>query len=135
MDRLAKLCEASPHLYLHERFVGDDEFDHWIKAADAVVLPYREIWSSSVIERSQNLGTRVIASDLPQLREQARSDALLVSGLDDLRVAMEKAYTAAPYPEAPPRQGANRAGSDSLAIEPASKSPMFATSSLSLIHI
>ncbi len=99
VDGLKRLCAASDRMFLHERFVSDDEFDQWVRAADAVVLPYREIWSSSVLERAQVLGTRVIASDLPQLKQQVRGDSLLISDLDDLRVAMEKLVAAADYPD------------------------------------
>lgn len=52
------------------KFLSDEEFDIWVKAADALVLPYREIWSSGVGARAKLLGCPVIASDLPTLREQ-----------------------------------------------------------------
>ena len=40
----------------------DEEFDRWIGAADAVVLPYRRAWSSGVLARAHALGTPAIVS-------------------------------------------------------------------------
>lgn len=78
----------TPHAYVHERFVSDVEFDLWLQAADTVVLPYREIWSSGVIERARMFEVPVIASDLRQLRDQAPPDTIYFDGVDELAVAM-----------------------------------------------
>lgn len=120
VDQLEQLCSLSPQLCLHERFVSDDEFDHWVRAADVVVLPYREIWSSGVIERAQVLGTQVIAADLPQLKQQANGDALLVSDIDDLRAAMEQLYAAANYSDTTPINRSELASATGLDVEPVS---------------
>ncbi|MEM9653212.1 MAG: hypothetical protein AAGA65_14020 [Actinomycetota bacterium] len=90
---LRSRCAAVAPATLHERFVSDVEFDLWLQAADAVVLPYREIWSSGVIERARLFDTRVLASDLPELRDQAPADTVFFSGVDDLAIAMEKLCT------------------------------------------
>lgn len=52
------------------KFLSDEEFDIWIRAADALILPYREIWSSGVGARAKLLDCPVIASNLPTLVEQ-----------------------------------------------------------------
>lgn len=77
-----------PGIVLHERFVDDDAFDLWIRAADAVLTPYRAASSSGVLARAQLLGTPVITSDLPGLAAQAgsadvvvRDDAALVEAI------------------------------------------------------
>jgi glycosyltransferase involved in cell wall biosynthesis len=77
-----------PELHLHEGFVSDEEFDLWIRAADAVVTPYRSASSSGVAVRAHLLGTRVINSGAGGLVEQlepsdilARSDAELAAAI------------------------------------------------------
>lgn len=65
-----RIQESSKSIQIVNKFLTDEEFDVWVKAADALVLPYREIWSSGVGARAKLLGCPVIASDLPTLREQ-----------------------------------------------------------------
>ncbi len=89
VDELTMACARITSATLHQRFVSDVEFDLWLQAADAVVLPYREIWSSGVIERARLFGTPIIASDLPQLRDQAPQDTTFVADVDELTAAMQ----------------------------------------------
>ncbi|MFA5787341.1 MAG: glycosyltransferase family 4 protein [Actinomycetota bacterium] len=56
-------------------YISDEAFDRWMLAADRVVLPYREIWSSGVLERARLMGTRAIVSRVGGLEEQAGEDA------------------------------------------------------------
>jgi len=51
VEELRDLVEATPGVQLHEGFVSDERFDEWLLAADCLVLPYREIWSSGVLEQ------------------------------------------------------------------------------------
>lgn len=67
---LRELAAETAGVELRDGFVSDELFDRWIVAADVVVLPYREIWSSGVIERASLHGRRVIASDVGGLGEQ-----------------------------------------------------------------
>lgn len=90
---LRALCRAHPSVTLHERFVSDDEFDLWIAASDAVVLPYREIWSSGVVERARLYGRPIVASDLPQLRDQAPIGTILCNDTAAFAVALEKVWS------------------------------------------
>ncbi len=90
VEQLRARCQAAPAATLHQRFVSDVEFDLWLQAADAVVLPYREIWSSGVIERARLFDTPILASDLPELRDQAPAETVFFSGVDELAIAMEK---------------------------------------------
>jgi glycosyltransferase involved in cell wall biosynthesis len=62
VQHLRDLAQRTPGVTLHERYVSDEEFDLWIRAADAVVVPYRAASSSGVVARSRLLGTRLIAS-------------------------------------------------------------------------
>jgi GT2 family glycosyltransferase/glycosyltransferase involved in cell wall biosynthesis len=73
---------------LREGYVSDEAFDQWLAAADAVLAPYREIASSSVVARAQLIGTPVIATAVGALPEQlgpkdilVRSDYELVAAL------------------------------------------------------
>ncbi len=69
-DRLAALVSEVPQCRLVEKFLSDEEFDAWIAAADALVLPYKEIWSSGVGARAILHGTPIIFKDHPHLHSQ-----------------------------------------------------------------
>jgi glycosyltransferase involved in cell wall biosynthesis len=68
---LRALAERSQNVTVLERFVADDEFDTWLTAADAFVLPYRRAWSSGALARAQRLGTPALVSNVGGLAEQA----------------------------------------------------------------
>ncbi|GAA4745472.1 hypothetical protein GCM10023328_29630 [Modestobacter marinus] len=87
---LADLCATVDGATLHSGYVSDELFDRWIVAADAVVLPYRNIWSSGVLERAGLFGVPVIATRVGGLTEQAaaQTDVRLVEDDDELRRAM-----------------------------------------------
>ncbi len=53
-----------------EEFITDELFDLWIIASDYVVVPYREIWSSSIAARAKLHQRPMIASEAGGLREQ-----------------------------------------------------------------
>lgn len=82
LDELAGLVAATPGATLHTEYVSDADFDRWIVAADAVVLPYRFIWSSSVFERAALYGRPVIATRVGGLADQA-GDRAGVTIVDD----------------------------------------------------
>lgn len=67
---LRRSAAESPNIHLHEGFVSDDEFDLWVRAADAVLTPYRESSSSSVVARTHLLGTTLITSGAGGMAEQ-----------------------------------------------------------------
>lgn len=92
LTELERLCAATPGAHLHEGFVSDEAFDRWIIASDVVVLPYRHIWSSGVLERAALYDRAVIATRVGGLTEQA-SDRKVTFVEDDaeLTVAMREA--------------------------------------------
>ena len=90
LDELRGLAAATPGVHLHVGFAGDDEFDTWIVASDCVVLPYRYIWSSSVLERAALYQRPVIASRVGGLQDQVRGDSVLVSSDEELLGAMRQ---------------------------------------------
>jgi glycosyltransferase involved in cell wall biosynthesis len=92
-DRLlASLRKAaeSPQITLHEEFVDDEAFDRWIRAADAVLTPYRASSSSGVLARARMLGTPVITSDAGGLAEQAGPDDIVVHDDAELLEAVRR---------------------------------------------
>lgn len=88
--RLDALAQATPGVTLHQRYVSDDEFDAWIVAADTVVLPYREIWSSGVMERAKLYGRPVIAAAVGGLGDQIAAGSLLVADDEELVQALKE---------------------------------------------
>ena len=88
VDELRAQVEATPGASLHDEYVSDAEFDVWIVAADALVLPYRLIWSSGVCERAALYHRPVIASRTGGLADQVAADAVLVDDDDQLADAM-----------------------------------------------
>jgi glycosyltransferase involved in cell wall biosynthesis len=70
---LQALVEATPGAHLHNQYVSDELFDRWLVASDVVVLPYRNIWSSGVLERALLYERRVIATDVGGLSHQANA--------------------------------------------------------------
>ncbi|HEX2074534.1 MAG TPA: glycosyltransferase family 4 protein [Geodermatophilus sp.] len=92
LNELDRLCAQTPGAHLHEGYVSDELFDRWIIASDVVVLPYRHIWSSGVMERAALYDRPVIATRVGGLAEQAAGR--LVTFVDDdagLTAAMREA--------------------------------------------
>jgi len=83
-SNLAQLCGRTPQVTFHNRFVSDLAFDQWIIAADTIVLPYREIWSSGVLERANLFGRTVIASHVGGLESQIAEGSHLFHDEEDL---------------------------------------------------
>lgn len=100
---LAELTETVDGATLHLGYVSDELFDRWIVAADVVVLPYRNIWSSGVMERAGLFGRPVIATRVGGLAEQAaaQADVRLVDDDDELRRAMIERLPLAELPATP----------------------------------
>lgn len=102
LDELRVLAGATPGTTLHVGYTSDDEFDRWIVAADVVVLPYRHIWSSGVMERAALYERPVIVTRVGGLAGQAGPGATVVDTDDELADAMR---AAAGLAGAPPRRG------------------------------
>ncbi len=87
-DELADLAARVDRATLHRGYLGDGAFDSWILASDVVVLPYREIWSSGVVERARLHKIPIIASDVGGLAEQLPEGSILVRSDEELGHAM-----------------------------------------------
>jgi glycosyltransferase involved in cell wall biosynthesis len=85
---LRRLIGEVPGANLHEGFITDELFDRWLVACDAVVLPYRHIWSSGVLERAKLYDKPVIVSDVGGLGDQASSSTYLIHNDAELAQAM-----------------------------------------------
>jgi glycosyltransferase involved in cell wall biosynthesis len=90
---IASLCDRVPGVELIDGYVPDEEFDAWISAADAVVLPYRRAWSSGVLARAQALGTTAFVSAVGGLADQASPRDIVFTTDDELTRAFETATT------------------------------------------
>ncbi len=90
LETLREQIEHTPGTELREGYVSDELFDRWIVAADCLVLPYRAIWSSGVIERARLYDTPVIATDVGGLKDQAArsTDVMIVRDDAELAAAM-----------------------------------------------
>jgi len=92
LNELEWLTGSDPRATLHAGYVSDELFDRWILASDVVVLPYREIWSSGVIERAALFDRPVIATRVGGLEEQATQRRVTFVDDDD---ALAEAMAAA----------------------------------------
>lgn len=88
--RLRALAGATPGVELVDRFVTDEEFDAWIAAADAVVLPYRRSWSSGALARAQAIGTPAVVAAVGGLPEQASPHDVVVRDDEELGRALAR---------------------------------------------
>lgn len=94
VDELEAKVAQSETSHLHLGYVSDSDFDTWIQAADCVVLPYREIWSSSVLERSKLFGRPTIVSSVGGLADQGGAETRVISSDLELEAEMRKVYDA-----------------------------------------
>ncbi|HMK12482.1 MAG TPA: glycosyltransferase family 4 protein [Acidimicrobiales bacterium] len=90
-DDLAAAIRQTKGATLHDAYLSDEAFDLWLVAADAVVLPYRQIWSSGVMERAALFSRLVIATRVGGLGEQAPPGTVLVDDDATLTAAMAAA--------------------------------------------
>lgn len=85
---LHRLAQETPGVEFRETYLSDEDFDAWVAAADAIVLPYRVSWSSGALARAQALGTPAIVSDAGGLAEQAGPADRVVRSFEGLAAAM-----------------------------------------------
>jgi glycosyltransferase involved in cell wall biosynthesis len=91
---LRALARSSRNIHLHERFLTNEEFDTWIAASDCVVIPYREIWSSSVAARARLFQRRAILSMVGGLPEQGADGDLFFNDEEELEQVFRRAVEA-----------------------------------------
>lgn len=93
-----ELVATLPRVSFVEGKVSDELFDTWLAAADLVILPYLEIWSSGVGARAELMKARILARDLPYLRDQFASyaKASFFKDSDDLVKQLDSAPSTNP---------------------------------------
>ncbi len=117
---LELLCQVTSGAHLHQKYVSDEEFDRWIAAADTLVLPYREIWSSGVMERAKLFNRAVIAADVGGLGDQAPEGTLFFTDTESLVQALkERAGTTADRLEAARADAAEAPAPEPWLVDPA----------------
>lgn len=92
LAELRELARDTPGVDLRVGYVSDELFDRWLVASDVVVLPYRSIWSSGVMERAQLYNRPVIATAVGGLGDQAagRTGVEIVADDEGLAEAMRR---------------------------------------------
>jgi hypothetical protein len=67
------IAETQGCRFIHvvNRYVSDEEFDHWIVASDLVVVPYLFGFTSSIAARASLYGRACLLSAIGGLPEQA----------------------------------------------------------------
>jgi glycosyltransferase involved in cell wall biosynthesis len=96
-EQLRALVTGTDGVTLHEGYISDELFDVWIVASDALVLPYRFIWSSSVCERAALYDRPVIATRVGGLEAQLPSGSRLVDDDAELAEALRSFAGLAPH--------------------------------------
>jgi glycosyltransferase involved in cell wall biosynthesis len=71
LAELRRLAQETPDTELREGYPDDVQFDRWIVAADLLVLPYRYIFSSNVMERGLLYERPIVVSGASGMVEQA----------------------------------------------------------------
>jgi len=105
---LGDLAAGTRGATVHEEFASDEEFDAWIAAADAVILPYRRSWSSGALARAQAIGIPALVSDAGGLPEQAGPNDRVFRSDDELAALLREIAGSA---------ATNRANTDSTASD------------------
>lgn len=97
LQNLKNAAECNPNTFVIENYLTDEEFDRWINASDVIIIPYREIWSSSVLARAKLFNKPVITSRIGGLEDQIsdndilfRDDIELTKILADFSFEIEK---------------------------------------------
>jgi glycosyltransferase involved in cell wall biosynthesis len=90
IESLRSTERSRPDVHLQLRWLSDEEFDLWILAADAVLLPYREAASSGVAARAHVLGTRIVTSGAGGLSEQLGPRDIVAETDADLAAAIRR---------------------------------------------
>lgn len=76
LEALQRQAAGDPRVRFHLEYVDDIAFDRWVRAADAILLPYRSSTSSSVLARCHLLGTPAVVTAAAGLRaEMSAADA------------------------------------------------------------
>lgn len=65
IDRLNELIDGDPRIIFRPGWLGDAEFNEWLQASDAVVLPYRDYLHSGAMIHALSLDRPIICPAAP----------------------------------------------------------------------
>jgi glycosyltransferase involved in cell wall biosynthesis len=91
LAELYELARDHANIKIVESFVSNEEFDTWITAADCVIFPYSEIWSSGVLARTRLLDRRAIVAGVGGLTDQAGKNDIVFSTDEELTKSIRTA--------------------------------------------
>lgn len=99
-EALRRLAAGDPRIRLHLGFVPDDEVQVFFRAADFVVLPYREVLTSGAAILSLSFGRPLVVPRLGCLEDLDEGCAITYDAADPngLAGALERARHADPAP-------------------------------------
>lgn len=86
--QLHEMCTADARCRVIEGFLSDELFDLWLTAADYVVVPYVQIWTSAVAARAKRLGKPLLAAQTGALAEQLTPGSRLFTSDEELAEAI-----------------------------------------------
>jgi glycosyltransferase involved in cell wall biosynthesis len=95
---LHELADKASSIHIVESFVSNEEFDTWITAADWVVFPYTEIWSSAVLGRTRLLERPAMIASVGGLPDQSGQHDILFKTDPELVEAFRTASYDVPLP-------------------------------------
>jgi glycosyltransferase involved in cell wall biosynthesis len=70
IERIARQDFKQDQIILKIQFVPDQDMEVYLKAADVLVLPYKEIFQSGVLFLAYSFGLPVVATDVGSFREE-----------------------------------------------------------------
>jgi glycosyltransferase involved in cell wall biosynthesis len=70
IQRVVKTEFKPENVILRIQFIPDEEMELYLKAADVLVLPYKEIFQSGVLFLAYSFGLPVVATDVGSFREE-----------------------------------------------------------------
>jgi D-inositol-3-phosphate glycosyltransferase len=70
IERIAKTEFTPDQIILRIQFIPDEDMELYLKAADVLVLPYKEIFQSGVLFLAYSFGLPVVATDVGSFREE-----------------------------------------------------------------
>jgi D-inositol-3-phosphate glycosyltransferase len=115
-DRIRERVECG-QIILREGFIPDEDTEIYFKAADVLVLPYRQIYQSGVLFLAHSFGLPVLAADVGSLKDEIveGSNGLVFKSEDpaDIARAFREYFASDLYRNLSPR----REGIRALSIE------------------
>ncbi len=83
--RIRRLGEEDPNVALHLEYIPDDDLQVFHNAADAVVLPYRDILTSGSAVMGMSFGRPIVAPKIGTLRDVVGDEGGFLYDPDDSR--------------------------------------------------